>query len=120
MTAHVQNIATQKPLTVWYDGEHKAIVQEIDQLRAIDKQGRLEFRHASAAGFTSEGETGPDSLCTRVYARKSDGTDVQGIAALEAAYEAVGLGSYFRFCRKPGLESGRLFAQQAEELKQAA
>lgn len=120
MTATVQNMATQKPLTVWYDGENKAVVQEIDQLRALDKQGRLEFRHASATGFVSDDEAGPESWRRQVYARKSDGTDVQGIAALEAAYEAVGLGSYFRFCRKPGLESGRLFAQQPEELKQAA
>ena len=113
-------MATQKPLTVWYDGENKAIVQEIDQLRAIDKQGRLEFRHASAAGFVSEDAKGRDSWRTGVYTRKSDGTDVQGIAAIEAAYEALGLGSYFRFCRKPGLVSGALFAQQAEELKKAA
>lgn len=120
MTAAVQNMATQKTLTAWYDGEHKAIVQEIDQLRAIDKQGRLEFRHASAAGFASEDETGLESWRTRVYARKSDGANVQGITALEAAYEALGLGSYFRFCRKPGLESGLLFAQKAEALKQAA
>jgi hypothetical protein len=112
-------MATQKPLTVWYDGESKAVVQEIDRIRALDRQGRVEFRHASAAGFVSEDAKGPDFWSPLVYARKSDGTDVQGIAALEAAYEAVGLGSYFRFCRKPGLASGMLFAQQ-EELKKAA
>jgi hypothetical protein len=120
VTATVQNMTTQKPLTVWYDGENKAVVQEIDRLRALDKQGRVEFRHASAAGFASEIESRPESWRTRVYARKSDGMMVEGIAALDAAYEAVGLGSYFRFCRKPGLASGTLFAQQAEALKQAA
>jgi predicted DCC family thiol-disulfide oxidoreductase YuxK len=120
VTATVQNMATQKPLTVWYDGESKAIVQEIDQLRTIDKQGRVEFRHASAAGFTSESEMGPESWRTRVYACKSDGSFVQGIAALEAAYESIGMGSWFRFCRMPGLEGGTLFSQQFEELKKAA
>ena len=119
MTAQLQAAATQKPLTVWYDGANKAIALEIDQLRSKE-QGRLALVDAGAGGFQSDGEVTADAVRRELHARDADGKIFKGLAALEAAYEAIGLGGWFRFCRKPGLESGELFAQQPEELKKAA
>jgi hypothetical protein len=119
VTAQVQDMATQKLLTVWYDGANKAIALEIEQLKSKE-DGRLALVDASADGFQPAGEVTADAVRQQLHARGADGKLVKGLAALGAAYDAIGLGSWFRFCRKPGLETGALFAESAEELKMAA
>jgi predicted DCC family thiol-disulfide oxidoreductase YuxK len=123
VTVQFHDTAAQKPLTpttVWYDGENDACVLEIAQLTSKDKHGRLQYVNVSAQGFQADGEVTAEAVRREVHARHADGRLAKGIAALEAAYDAIGLGSWFRFCRKPGLESGLLFSEPAETLKMAA
>ncbi|MDQ9171689.1 hypothetical protein Q8A64_14845 [Oxalobacteraceae bacterium R-40] len=121
MTAQLHDTAAQKPLTIiWYDGDNVAHVAEIGQLASKEKQGRLQYVNVSAQSFRPDGEVTADAVRRVVHARNANGKLVKGIAALEAAYDAIGLGSWFRFCRKPGLESGLLFSEPAETLKMAA
>ena len=123
MTATMQNTsAVQWPLTMLYDGAKAASAQEINELKAKDKQDRLQIVDVSQDSFngTDYGVKAED-VRQSIYAKDGSGKVFKGIEALETAYEAIGLGTWFRYCRKPGLQSGAMFKQDSgADLKMAA
>jgi hypothetical protein len=112
MTANTQ-------VKVWFDGAHAASVEEIELLKAKNNPS-LQFIGVSQDGFQPEGEVAADAVRGNVVVKDASGAVLKGVDALEAVYNILGLGSYFRYTRKPGLESGRKFEPLIPELKKAA
>ena len=99
--------APDSPLTLVFDGSLAASKEEAEHLKSKDKDGRLNLVDISAANVNpSDFGCTADEVRRSIRVRDASGKMLSGAAALEAAHEAVGLGSYFRFTRLPGMASG--------------
>ena len=80
-------------LTMLYDAGCPVCALEMDHLRERNVEGRLGFIDISAPGFDPApyGRTLAE-LNAEIHAVQSDGQQLIGLAALRAAYAAVGLG----------------------------
>ncbi|HTJ97386.1 MAG TPA: hypothetical protein VL381_07940 [Rhodocyclaceae bacterium] len=106
-TSHLNDAGKpQWPLTVLYDGKSLVSGHELEELKTKDKAGRLNTIDITKAGanVAEYGLKGP--LGNDLYVRDAAGHTYTGPTALEAAYEAVGLGNYFRFALLPGFDCG--------------
>ncbi|GAA5163299.1 DUF393 domain-containing protein [Viridibacterium curvum] len=93
---------TLYPLTVYYDRACPLCRREMHALKARDRLDRLHLVDISAADFDA-GTSGFDaaSLDATLHARGADGTVLRGLDAIQASYEAVGLGMLYRWTRAP-------------------
>lgn len=109
-TSHLKAAELQWPLTILYDGNSKVSTRELADLTSKDKAGRLKALDVSTPEVNAAEYGASQSLGNEVYVRDAAGHVYTGATALEAAYEAVGMGSYFRFTRLPAYDCtpGRL------------
>lgn len=100
------------PLTVLFDSKDICSAIDIQDLKAKDKQGHLNPVDIYQPGFKPSDHGLSDTNAHHgLHVRDAAGTVLEGVDAEEAAYEAVGLGSYFRFNRGPGMRSGVPFGK---------
>lgn len=104
---------------VWFDGAHAASVEEIELVKAKNNPA-LYFIDVSQNDFRPEGEVSADAVRRNIVVKDAGGKVLKGVDALELIYNTINLGNYFRYTRKPGLESGRKFEPAVPELKKAA
>lgn len=109
-TSHLKAAELQWPLTVLYDSNSKVSARELADLKSKDKGGRIKAVDISAPEVSAADYGVSGKLGNEVYVRDAAGHVYTGATALEAAYEAVGMGSYFRFTRLPAYDCtpGRL------------
>jgi len=90
-------MASDYPLTIFYDASCPVCALEMDQLGARDAAGRLVLVDMSAPGFDAgcHGLTHA-KLDAAIHAVRPDGTVVRGMAVLRLAYAAAGLGWLLR------------------------
>lgn len=106
-TSHLNDAGKlQWPLTVLYDGSSKVSGRELTELKDKDSAGRLKAIDVSKPGVNVAEYGVSGTLGNDLFVRDAAGHTYTGITALEAAYEAVGLGNYFRFTRLPGSDCG--------------
>jgi hypothetical protein len=82
------------PVTVTYRADDPLFAPDLKDLKSKDKANQLTLAP------TGSGE---------VQAQDAGGKAYKGLDALGAAYAAVGLFQYFKFCRLPGYDSGHDF-----------
>lgn len=91
-------------MVVVFDADSGASKEEAEHLQTEDKQGALTFVDASAADFSqADYDCSKEDFRTSICFKDTSGKCLTGPEALATAYEAIGLGSYFRFTRAPGL-----------------
>lgn len=95
------NRPVRYPLTVFYDASCPLCVREMEALRSRDQHGRLELVDCSAPGFSDEGLQAEgitrEKLMRLIHVRDAHGRWLVDVAALEAAYRAVGRERTARF-----------------------
>ncbi len=97
----------QYPATLVFDSKSTLSAKEVENLKEKDQSRRLQFVDASEEGFDAEEYGLSDAEAhDGLHLRDAAGNTVAGTDALEAASEAVGAGSFFRFGRGPGMRSG--------------
>ena len=81
------------PLTLLYDAACPVCALEMDHLRGRNARGHLAFIDITAPGFNAaqHGATLAE-LQAQIHGVQPDGSHLIGLAALRAAYAAVGLG----------------------------
>lgn len=85
------------PLTLFYDAACPVCALEMDHLRSRDAQGRLVFVDIAGPGFNAATYgLRREALDAVIHAVRADGTVMQGMPVLRAAYAAVGLGWILR------------------------
>jgi predicted DCC family thiol-disulfide oxidoreductase YuxK len=81
------------PLTLLYDGACPVCSLEMDNLRARNAAGSLVLMDIAAPGFDAAAYgVSLQALNEEIHAVRPDGSHLIGLAALRAAYAAVGLG----------------------------
>jgi predicted DCC family thiol-disulfide oxidoreductase YuxK len=81
------------PLSLLYDAACPVCSLEMDHLRERNREGKLVFIDITAAGFdASAWGTSLAELNAEIHGVTPNGEHVIGLAALRAAYAAVGLG----------------------------
>jgi predicted DCC family thiol-disulfide oxidoreductase YuxK len=90
------------PLTLFFDSACPLCNHEMQALKARDAQERLALVDIAAEGFDAAafGYTSIE-LDRAMNGRFADGLRVSGLDAIQAAYEAVGLGRVYRWTRAP-------------------
>ncbi|MFT3734429.1 MAG: DUF393 domain-containing protein [Rhodocyclaceae bacterium] len=90
------------PLTVYYDRACPLCRREMHALKARDQGDRIQLVNISDERFDAS-TTGFDaaSLDAALHARGADGTVLRGLDAIQASYEAVGLGMLYHWTRTP-------------------
>ena len=90
-------MASDYPLTIFYDASCPVCALEMDQLGARDTAGRLVLVDMSAPGFDAgcHGLSHAE-LDAAIHAVRPDGSIVRGMAVLRLAYAAAGLGWLLR------------------------
>lgn len=83
------------PLTIFYDASCPLCAGEMQKLKKLDRESRLELVDCSAPDFDDTvlagvGITRAD-LMARIHARDAHGRWLAALDAIEAAYRAVGL-----------------------------
>jgi predicted DCC family thiol-disulfide oxidoreductase YuxK len=83
------------PLTIFYDASCPLCASEMQKLKKLDRESRLELVDCSAPDFDDTvlagvGITRAD-LMARIHARDAHGRWLVALDAIEAAYRAVGL-----------------------------
>ena len=97
----------QYPVTLVFDSQSILSAKEIKNLKEKDQNNRLQFVDAAEEGFDAEEYGLSDAEAHNgLHLRDAAGNTVAGTDALEAASEAVGAGSFFRYGRGPGMRSG--------------
>lgn len=87
----MSRIATDAyPLTVYYDATCPLCVAEMGAMKARDAAGRLNLVDCSPAGF-SGGPAPREALMTAMHAVDAAGRVLDGVAAIRACRNAVGL-----------------------------
>lgn len=85
------------PLTLLYDAACPVCSLEMDHLRERNGLGLLAFIDIAAPGFDAAHHgTTLAELQAQIHGVRPDGSHLIGLAALRAAYDAVGLGWVFR------------------------
>ena len=114
------------PLTLLYDANCAVCALEMDHLRSLNAEGRLQFVDISAPGFDPApyGVT-LAAMDAEIHARRADGEVIRGVQVLRLAYEAVGLGWVLRptaWAPLRGLSAVgyRLFARHRRRISRAA
>lgn len=114
------------PLTLLYDAACPVCSLEMDHLRDRNRQGRLAFIDIAAPGFDAahHGSTLAE-LQAQIHGVLPDGSHLIGLAALRAAYDAVGLGWVLRPTAwgplAPLADAGyRVFARHRQSISRAA
>lgn len=114
------------PLTLLYDANCAVCSLEMDHLRSLNAEGRLQFVDISAPGFDPApyGVT-LAAMDAEIHARRADGEVIRGVQVLRLAYEAVGLGWVLRPTAWPPLRGlsdvgYRLFARHRRRISRAA
>ncbi len=114
------------PLALLYDANCAVCSLEMDHLRSLNAEGRLQFIDISAPGFdpTPYGAT-LDAMNAEIHARRADGRVIRGVPVLRLAYEAVGLGWVLRPTAWAPLRAlsdvgYRLFARHRHSISRAA
>lgn len=114
------------PLTLLYDGQCPVCSLEVEHLRGRDAAGRLVLVDIAAPGFdAARWHTTGEALDAAIHGYTADGRLLLGVAALRAAYAAVGLGwlaapSGWPVLR-PLAEAGyRVFARHRRSISRAA
>jgi predicted DCC family thiol-disulfide oxidoreductase YuxK len=83
----------QPEFTLLYDSECPFCKLEVDWLRRRDRHGRLGAIDIAADGFdAAQFGLGIDDVHARLHGVRADGTVVEGMAAIRAAWSAAGLG----------------------------
>ena len=81
------------PITVFYDGSSAACASEVEALKKVEHDGRLQFVDCSAADFDETVLAGigltRNDLLARIHARDAHGRWHTGLGAMEAAYRAL-------------------------------
>ena len=114
------------PLTLLYDANCAVCSLEMDHLRSLDAEGRLQFIDISAPGFDPTAYGVPlAAMDAEIHARRADGEMIKGMQVLRLAYEAVGLGWVLRptaWAPLRGLSDlgYRLFARHRRHISRAA
>ena len=90
------------PLSLFFDSACPLCNREMQALKARDVHERLALVDIAAEGFDAEsfGYTAIE-LDRVMNGRFADGQRVSGLDAIQAAYEAVGLGRVYRWTRAP-------------------
>lgn len=87
----MSRIATNAyPLTVYYDATCPLCVAEMEAMKARDATGRLHLVDCSPTGF-SGGPAPREALMTAMHAVDAAGRVLEGVAAIRACRNAVGL-----------------------------
>lgn len=94
------------PLNVVFDGNNAASAQEAKHLKEKDKDNNLNLVDVSKGGNAADYGCDAAAVKNTVHVQDAGGKVLAGMDAIGAMHEAVGLGSYFRFCRQPGLQTG--------------
>ena len=114
------------PLTLFYDASCPVCALEMDHLRERDKAARLTFVDISAPGFNpGPYEATLESMNAELHGMCADGRLLRGVLVLRLAYEAVGLGVFWRptawWPLRPVFDAGyRWFAGHRREISRAA
>jgi predicted DCC family thiol-disulfide oxidoreductase YuxK len=114
------------PLTLLYDAACPVCSLEMDHLRQRNAMGQLLFVDIAAPGFdASAWNTTLAELDAEIHGVTPDGSHLIGLAALRAAYAAVGLGWVLRPTAwgplAPLADAGyRLFARYRRPISAAA
>jgi predicted DCC family thiol-disulfide oxidoreductase YuxK len=118
-------MASDYPLTVYYDASCPVCALEMDQLGARDTAGRLVLVDMSAPDFDARchGFNHAD-LDAAIHAVRPDGSVVRGMAVLRLAYAAAGLGWLLRPTAirplKPAFDAAyRVFARHRKSISRA-
>ena len=119
-------MSTIYPLILLYDANCPVCSLEMDHLRSLNAEGRLQFVDISAPGFDPApyGVT-LAAMDAEIHARRADGDVIKGVQVLRLAYEAVGLGWVLRptaWAPLRGLSDVgyRLFARHRRRISRAA
>lgn len=114
------------PLTLLYDANCAVCALEMDHLRSLNAEGRLQFIDISEPGFdpVPYGVT-LAAMNAEIHARRADGQVIWGVQVLRLAYDAVGLGWVLRptaWAPLRGLSDVgyRLFARHRRLISRAA
>ncbi len=95
------------PLTIFYDASCPLCREEMEAIKACDRDGRLRLRDASATDFSDArcdaAGIGGDELMRRIHAVDGAGRWYRGIPVFELAYGAAGLHSVERWFANPRL-----------------
>ncbi len=85
------------PLTLFYDAGCAVCALEMDHLRARNRHHRLTFIDITQPGFNASayGVTLAD-MNAELHGQRADGEVIHGVQVLRLAYEAVGLGLFWR------------------------
>ena len=94
--------ANSYPLTVYFDGECPICRREIDLMKLLNRNERLQFIDFSVPSYrpTEHGLNQCD-LGKVIHARWSDGTIITGVDVFREMWEGVGLGFLARLSRRP-------------------
>lgn len=96
------------PLIVIFNSEDPASVLEVTSLAEKDPAHNVFTLADVATGADASAfNVDPEAAEHHIYVKDANGKLFQGTEAIEVMHDAVGLGGYFRFCRLPGMTSGR-------------
>lgn len=114
------------PLILLYDAACPVCSLEMDHLRERNTLGHLAFIDIAAAGFDAAHHgTTLAELQAQIHGVRPDGSHLIGLAALRAAYDAVGLGWVLKPTTwgplAPLADAGyRVFARHRQRISRAA
>lgn len=92
-TAATNSPAVVHDFTLLYDSECPFCRLEVDWLRRRDRRGRLGAIDIAAPGFdAARFGLSKERVHARLHGVRADGTVVEGMAAIRAAWSAAGLG----------------------------
>lgn len=95
------------PLTVFYDASCPMCASEMQALKNLDRESRLELVDCSASDFSDEGLRAEaitrSALMRRMHVRDAHGRWMVGVDAFEAVYRAAGLERAARLWANPRL-----------------
>ena len=118
-------MASDYPLTIFYDASCPVCALEMDQLGARDTTGRLVLVDMSAPGFDARCHGFSHAeLDSAIHAVRPDGSIVRGMAVLRLAYAAAGLGWLLRPSAigplRPAFDAAyRVFARHRKSISRA-
>lgn len=80
------------PIRILYDGDCPLCISKVKFLKQRDKHARLEFCDIREKGFMPEISISMETLSKQIHAVLRDGTIIQGMDVIRAAYREIGLG----------------------------
>lgn len=117
MTVNSVQLPAGKQVEVFFDGDCPLCKREINWLKKLDRQRRVQFTDIATSNFVaSDYRLTQQQFMAEIQGRLADGTWISGVEVFRQLYAAIGLGGLVWCTRLPGLKqllevSYRFFAR---------